>query len=145
MDVSLSDISDQFVSPPDIFGPERFARCLFWPEVSHLYIMDLDVLPPIWKRTFRPRTFWAWTFHTQVVSPLDCLGLDVSVPDVSEQDILLLIIVLFYKICFSWKLCHLGEFTSLFCRRCFTIHVTLWRNVRDYATLLEVTLTSMRH
>ena len=157
LDVSLPDFSDQIVSPLDIFGPGRFAPCLFGPGCFALDILDLDVLPP--------------EILDQDVSPPDLLDLNVSHPgrfatrrfepghfvlDVSDQDVSPLNILyhhvtfpdncfIIQNICFSWKFCHLGEFTSNFSWHCFTIHVTLWHYVRDYATLLEVTLASMRY
>ena len=126
------EILDQDVSPPWHFGPGRFA-------------------PRFWTRTFRPRTFWTWMFCTQDVLPQDFLDLDVLLQHVSPPNILDQDVsppdncFIIQNICFSWKFCYLGEFTSNFSWHCFTIHVTLWRYVRDYATLLEVTLTSMRH
>ena len=58
-------------------------------------------------------------FLTQDVSPRDFLDLDVSLPDVSppnilDQDVWSLIIVLLYKLYVSVESCHVGEFTSNF-------------------------------
>ena len=130
------------VSPPDIFGPGRFDPAFLDQDVSPLDILDLDVLPP--------------SFLDQDVSPPDFLDMDVLLPDVSDQEVSPPNILdqdippsdncfIIQNIGISWKLCHLGEFTSNFSWRCFTIHVALWSYVRDYATLLEVALTSMRH
>ena len=110
-DVSHPDFLDHVVSPPDIFGPGRFAPCLFGPaRFAHWYFGPERFA----LRTFRHGTFWT---DQDVSSPDNCF--------------------IIQNICFSWKFCQLGEFKSNFSWRCFTIHVTLCRYVRDYATLLE--------
>ena len=156
-DVSLPDVADQVVSPPDFFGPGRLAPCLFGPgRFAPWY--------------FGPGRFAPWDFGPRRFAP-GLLDLDFSHPrrfatgpfgpgrftpghlgpgrftsNILDQDVSPVgNCFIIQNICFSWNFCHLGEFTSNFSWRCFIIHMTLWHYVRDYATLLEVTLTSMRH
>ena len=51
MAVSLPDVSDQVVSPPDTFGPGRFAPWFLDLDVSLPDVSDQDVSPPnIWTK-----------------------------------------------------------------------------------------------
>ena len=95
-DVSDSDVLDQDVPPPDFldrtFRPLKcwtwtFNLLTFWTRTFHTpTILDLDVSPlTFWTRKFRLRSFWTWMFRVQNVSPLKCLDLDNSLPDVSDQ------------------------------------------------------------
>ena len=153
LDVSHQDVSDQVVLHPDILVQDVSLPAFLDQDYSPLDILDLDVFAPLRfgpgrfapgrfgpghfaPRAFRHGTFWTWTFRT------GRFGSGLVAPIMLDKDVLpppdnCFII---QNICFCWKFCHLGEFTSNFSWRCFTIHVILWRYVRDY-----VTLTSMRH
>ena len=106
---------------PWYFGPECFAPWDFGPERFAPDVLDLDVLHPgrfvtclFGPGRFAHGRFGPGRFAPNILDPANCL--------------------IIQNTCFSWKFCHLGEFTWHFSWRCFTIHVTLWRYVRDYAS-----------
>ena len=142
---------------PGRFGPGRFDRGHFWSRSFRPCLYWLGRFAPWYfgpgrfapgrfgpgrfaPRTFRHRTFWTCTFRSQTFRTRT-----FHPPTFWTRTFHPLIIVYNTKYMFQLKFCHLGEFTSNFSWRCFTIHVTFWRYFRDYTTLLEVTLKSMRH
>ena len=153
LDVSLPDVLDQEVSPPNILdqddSPPDYCFIiqnicwLCWGLTSQSTIFqscrDGAIASWVINQYFRGVKCLAQGHNTATVGlepRTSRSGVRHSTTEPPRSP---------SKYMFQLKVLSLWEFTLNFRWRCFTIHVALWRYVRDYATLLEVTLTSMQH